>query len=258
MQFISGLQSSWGGDHHTAALAGSAQCLLFSCVFELSDSDAFKCAKRLLESSIFYQIEPPQVFSPAFNPDNRCASSPDPWSRRYERHPAGSGGRGWGQSGLLTAHSYAGRRSPPCGGAALSRSAAGDQTSDCGQTDTMWKTHKLQQPASIFRNQNRLKLLDRFWYYYSEKSIFDPSPALSENVLNLQFEYDLQRGRPCGHHADWNSKEEKALNTERRILALYTAMRHSPVKWNGLFNDWEGRESFSPLQADLDQDKLSQ
>lgn len=82
----------------------------------------------------------PYIMQPYYH-NSESFGSPDPWSRRCEHRPAGSGGRGSGQSELPTARSCAGRQSRPCAVATLSRSAAGDQTSGCSQMDSVINTN---------------------------------------------------------------------------------------------------------------------
>lgn len=82
----------------------------------------------------------PYILQPYYH-NSESFGSPDPWSRRCERRPAGSGGRGSGQSELPIARSCAGRQSRPCAAATLSRSAAGDQTSGCSQMDSVINTN---------------------------------------------------------------------------------------------------------------------
>lgn len=74
-------------------------------------------------------------------PCDWCQDSPGPWSRICERHPAGSAAHAWDRSGPLTARSCEELQSRPCGAATLSRSAAGDQTSN-------WWTKKKERNLS--------------------------------------------------------------------------------------------------------------
>ena len=170
----------------------------------------------------------------------RCVNSPAPWCRRCEHRPAGSGEPGWGRSGPLTARSCAGRQSRPCAGATLSRSAAGDQTSDWG----VKKKNTLLLTAITITEKVSADSIPLWNLIFDLTDIHFEQKRVGK--LNFHLGLITRGGCPCEWHGDWNSEKRRTdLNTKSCSLTLCTAMQHSAVNWTGSLNSWKHGKSIS-------------